>query len=139
MAQYITGDELAAIIKSDQVPGKDYLVVDVRDDDYAGGNIVKGQNWPSQDFYGKVGRLVGETKDVKTVVFHCALSQVRGPKMARIYGETRDRLQAAGADSAHQVLVLQGGFTQFQAKFKDDPKLVENWDKSVWEGFEDWS
>ncbi|KAJ7625317.1 hypothetical protein DFH06DRAFT_1229136 [Mycena polygramma] len=37
--KYISGDELAEIIKSDKVAHQDYLVVDVRDDDYAGGNI----------------------------------------------------------------------------------------------------
>jgi rhodanese-related sulfurtransferase len=66
--------ELAAIIKSDKT---DYLVVDVRDDDYAGGNIINAQNWPSHNFNWKVNELVEKTKDVKTVVFHCALSQIR--------------------------------------------------------------
>jgi len=134
MVKYITGDELAAIIKSDKVPLKDYIVVDVRDDDYGGGNILKGQNWPSHNFSWKVDQLVEKTKDVKTVVFHCALSQIRGPKAARIYEETRNNLQA---DGQHEVLVLRGGFTQFQAKYKDDPALVENWDKDIWDS--EWS
>jgi len=129
MIKYITGDELAAIIKSDQVPLKDYIVVDVRDDDYAGGNIVMGQNWPSQNFNLRVHELVEKTKGVKTVVFHCALSQIRGPQAARIYA---DKLQVRGADTEHDVFVLRGGFTQFQAKYQDDPALVENWDKDVW-------
>ncbi|KIM89507.1 hypothetical protein PILCRDRAFT_813443 [Piloderma croceum F 1598] len=133
MVKYITGDELAALIKSDKVPSKDYLVVDVRDDDYAGGNILNGQNWPSQDFGQKVGELVEKTKDAKTVVFHCALSQVRGPKAARIYEEARNNLQGRGA---HEVFVLRGGFSQFQAKYKDDPALVENWDKNIWAEWE---
>jgi len=55
-----------------------------------------------------------------------------GPKAARVYAETRDSLEAEGKDKAHEVLILQGGFTDFQAKFKDDPLLVENWDKDVW-------
>ena len=65
------------MIKSDKVPSKDYLVVDVRDDDYAGGHILNGQNWPSQSFMQKVDEFVEKTKNTKTVVFHCALSQVR--------------------------------------------------------------
>jgi len=130
MVKEITGDELAAIIKSDK---KDYLVVDVRDDDYAGGNIIRGQNWPSREFSWKVNELVKQTKDVKTVVFHCAVSQIRGPKAAQIYEETQKSLQEPGADSqGPEVLVLRGGFAQFQAKYKDDPALVENWDKDVW-------
>ena len=41
-------------------------------------------------------------------------------------------LQAEGEDIPHEVLVLRGGFSDFQAKFKDDPQLVENWDAEVW-------
>lgn len=121
MVKYITGDvrfpaaginiqsfhdlpqELAAIIKSDQIPLKHYLVIDVRDDDYAGGNILKVQNWPSRRFERKVHELVENTKDINTVIFHCSFSQerlvespfnpcwitgdismARGPKAARV-------------------------------------------------------
>jgi len=98
---------------------------------------VKGQNWPSHNFMWKVDELVEKTKDVKTVVFHCALSQVRGPKAARIYEETRSQLQGQSTDSPHEILVLRGGFSKFQAKFKDDAALVEGWDKDVWA--EEWS
>lgn len=30
------------------------------------------------------------------------------------------------------MYVLSGGFQDFQAKFKNDPELVENWSKEVW-------
>ncbi|KAI0074113.1 Rhodanese-like protein [Panus rudis PR-1116 ss-1] len=130
--KYISADELAAVIKSDKVPRKDYFIVDVRDDDWRGGNIKGAHNAPSYDFLAKVDDLVQQTKDIPMVVFHCALSQVRGPKAARIYAETRNLLQSKGQDIPHQVYVLRGGFSDFQAKYKDDPDLVENWDKEVW-------
>jgi len=129
--KYITSDELAAIIKSDKIPLKDYLVVDVRDDDYAGGNILMGQHWPSHNFSWKVNELVENTKSVKTIVFHCALSQIRGPKAARIYEETCSL--RPDSDGKPEVFVLRGGFRQFQAKYKDDPDLVENLEEEVWE------
>ncbi|KAJ8468892.1 hypothetical protein ONZ51_g9353 [Trametes cubensis] len=132
MLKYISPDELAAIIKSDKVPGKDYCVIDVRDDDWAGGNIKGAQNAPSSQFYVHVHDLVQKTKNVPMVVFHCALSQVRGPKAARIYAQARDQLEGDGEDIPHQVLILRGGFSDFQAKYKDDPELVENWSKEVW-------
>jgi len=131
--KYITHDALAAIIKSDKVPCKDYIVVDVRDDDWVGGNIKNSHNIPSNEFLRSVDDLVKNTQDVPTVIFHCALSQVRGPKAARIYQEARYKRQKEGTDdNPHDVLVLQGGFLQFQTKFKDDADLVENWDKAVW-------
>jgi rhodanese-related sulfurtransferase len=72
-----TRQELAAIIKGDKVADKDYLVVDVRDDDYVGGNIKSSYNLPSRVFTKNVDELVRKTKDVPVVIFHCALSQER--------------------------------------------------------------
>nr|GAT52251.1 predicted protein [Mycena chlorophos] len=137
MTKYITGDELAKLIKTEgKLAEKDYLVVDVRDDDFFGGNIVNARNIPSRQFSVAVYDLANKSKDVGTVVFHCALSQVRGPKAARMYAETRQNLHIPGEQ---QVLVLNGGFTEFQRKFKDDPILVEKWDRETWENAEDWS
>jgi rhodanese-related sulfurtransferase len=64
-------------MKSDKVAKKEFLVVDVRDDDYAGGNIKGSLNQPSGEFLMNVDRLVKQTKDVPMVIFHCALSQIR--------------------------------------------------------------
>ncbi|KAG5646517.1 hypothetical protein DXG03_003284 [Asterophora parasitica] len=106
-------------MKSDKIPGKDFIVVDVRDDDYPGGNVKGSLNKPSNGFLTSVDDLVKDTKDVPL-----------------IYDETRKEVLKNG-DIPHEVAVLRGGFTQFQAKFKDDPTLVENWDKEVWE--QEWS
>ena len=73
----VTPQELATIIKSDKVPWKDYCVIDVRDDDWHGGNIKGAHNSQSHGFLLKVDDLVSRTKNVPMVVFHCALSQVR--------------------------------------------------------------
>ncbi|KAJ3513430.1 hypothetical protein NMY22_g15045 [Coprinellus aureogranulatus] len=135
--KYMTADELAALIKSPTTPDKpkDFLVVDVRDDDFAGGNIVGALNHPSSKFMLTVHDLVEKTRKEghKKVVFHCALSQVRGPKAARIYEETRKNLYPDEADDV-EVVVLRNGFQGFQAQFKDDPVLVENWEESYWNG-----
>lgn len=69
--------ELSNIIKSDKRPGKDYLVVDVRDSDFIGGNIVNCRHLPSNTFFDKLDALVRETKNMPQVIFHCALSQSR--------------------------------------------------------------
>ena len=60
-----------------KVPRKDFIVVDVRDDDYAGGNIIGSLNQPSSKFLMNVDGLVKQTKEVPLVIFHCAFSQVR--------------------------------------------------------------
>jgi Rhodanese-like domain len=56
-------------------------VVDVRDDDYEGGHIKGSMNVPSHGFPDRVDKLVDELHDNEAVVFHCALSQLRGPSV----------------------------------------------------------
>ena len=56
---------------------KDYCIVDVRDDDFCGGNIRGAHNLPSSSFMASVDELVQRTRDVPIVIFHCALSQAR--------------------------------------------------------------
>ncbi|KAH9179199.1 Rhodanese-like domain-containing protein [Lactarius sanguifluus] len=129
--KYISADELSAIIKSNKLPRKDYIVVDVRDSDFIGGHIKNCHNSPSTTFLDKLDDLVKDTKDIPQVIFHCALSQQRGPKAARQYNDRRNQLRNDN-DTPHEVFVLHGGFTEFQEKFKGDPQLVENWNKDIW-------
>ncbi|KAG8682157.1 hypothetical protein FRC08_015151 [Ceratobasidium sp. 394] len=132
--RYISPAELSELMKSDKKPMTDYVVVDVRDDDFSGGNIVGCVRAPSNTYLTTVDELVmTKTKDVPKLIFHCALSQLRGPKAARIYAETRNNRLNPGETSQQEIFVLRGGFTTFQALFKNDPALVEKWDKEVWE------
>lgn len=91
-------EELMDLIRdSNKQPGKDYVIVDVRGDDYVvrirngclvyrilkllllqGGHIPGAINVPSNEMYDKANDLITEYKDVPKIYFHCALSQVRG-------------------------------------------------------------
>ncbi|WWD16147.1 hypothetical protein CI109_100572 [Kwoniella shandongensis] len=133
--KYITADELAEIIKSKPASAlKDFAVVDVRDSDFAGGNIVSALNYPSDTFHATVDELVKKLEPVPKVIFHCALSQARyielflGPKAARIYAEIRAQ-QVPNPSTAQQVYVLRDGFSGFQSKFRHDPELIEKFNK----------
>lgn len=140
--RYITGKELAELIKSGKEPLKDYVVVDVRDHDFEGGNIVSCMRSPSEKFEEDLDGLVEKTKDVPRVIFHCTLSQQRGPKAALTYAKRRQAEKVAATDpdapqpeqpqDEQEILVLRGGFAEFQSAFKNDPLLVEKWRKEVW-------
>lgn len=67
-------------------------VIDVRDDDYIGGHIKGSQNVPSHKLDALLPTLVRQLQDKETVVFHCALSQQRGPSAALKYIRERERL-----------------------------------------------
>ncbi|KAG9020612.1 hypothetical protein FS837_008048 [Tulasnella sp. UAMH 9824] len=43
-----------------------------------------------------------------------------------------DATQPEQPKDEQEVIVLRGGFTEFQSAFKDDPELVEKWRKEVW-------
>ena len=88
------------------------------DDDFEGGNIVSARNHPSARFADEVQDLVyGPLKEYKQVVFHCHLSQQRGPKAAGQYAQARQAADKQKLDD-QQVLVLRGGFSEFQDKYK---------------------
>lgn len=74
--------------------------------------------------------LVAQNQDIGKVIFHCALSQVRGPKSARIYN---DALNLTENENGQEVYVLRGGFTEFQRFYRDDSKLVEAFNKELWD------
>lgn len=81
-------------------------------------------------------------RDKETVVFHCALSQVRGPGAALRYLRERERLlgpsetkSGDGEDNGQEqkVYVLSQGFVGWQQKYGTDERLTEDYVKELWE------
>jgi rhodanese-related sulfurtransferase len=130
----ISREELASLIK-DKNPSM--AVIDVRDTDYIGGHIAGGTNIPSDTHDYKMPELVRTLAGKETVVFHCALSQQRGPKAALRYLRERERMggkngeaevvegkdgkEGEGKDGkegvkvkGQRVYVLDGGFVKWQ-------------------------
>ncbi|TXT13639.1 hypothetical protein VHUM_01006 [Vanrija humicola] len=121
--------DLAAILKSEPEGAfKSWAVIDVRDSDFAGGNIVGAANYPSESFLAEVDALVRRAENEGTLTADCALSQVRGPKAARRYAEARE-FQLKDAAPAQEILVLRQGFEGFQSRYRDDKALVEKFNK----------
>ncbi|KAK3323781.1 phosphoprotein phosphatase-like protein [Cercophora scortea] len=132
-------------------------IIDVRDDDYIGGHIKGAQNVPSRTLEAMYPTLVRQLQDKETVVFHCALSQVRGPSAALRYIRERDRILAAQAKRAkkaassnaetasgedeksspptmeQKVYVLDRGFVGWQEVFGEDKRLTEGYSKELWQ------
>ncbi|KAK0118419.1 hypothetical protein ONS95_012706 [Cadophora gregata] len=79
-------------------PPSNIAIIDVRDDDHIGGHIKHSIHAPSTTLDTKIPELVRKLKDKDTVVFHCALSQQRGPSAALRYIRERDRLLGLSAN-----------------------------------------
>lgn len=108
---YISRHQLAPLVR-EQNAG--LAVIDVRDSDYIGGHIRGCQNVPTATHDYRIPELVRTLKDKDTVVFHCALSQQRGPSSALKYLRERERLQGKDAEGKQKVYVLDGGFSKWQ-------------------------
>ena len=82
--------------------------------------------------------LCRRVKDTKTVVFHCMLSQQRGPSAALKYLRERDEIlkglgETGPLDGPQEVYVLDRGFQGWQEKYGEDERLTEGYVKDLWE------
>ncbi|KAG8531695.1 uncharacterized protein KY384_003327 [Bacidia gigantensis] len=135
-------------------------VIDVRDDDYIGGHISSSIHAPTNTHDHKIPELVRKLADQEIVVFHCALSQQRGPGAALRYMRERQARGEKGELSGgvmtetkkggnetvevsdpkkgeQEVYVLDRGFVGWvQQGYGRDQKLTEGFRKEVWEDYE---
>lgn len=114
-----------------------FAIVDVRDSDYIGGHIKGCYHYPSGNFQEKLPELRQRLLDsgIEDVVFHCALSQVRGPKLTLRFLRSVAELEESQRKpfDLMNVWVLQGGFTSWQALYGGDESVTEDYKKDLWE------
>jgi Cdc25 family phosphatase len=130
--------------------------------DHIGGHIKHAQHIASATLDHRIPELVRKLQGTETVVFHCALSQQRGPRAALLYLRERERLlgpapgklqmrnkeeemnkqgesewedveDAEKEDVKEQkVYVLDRGFVGWQEQFGTDPRLTEGYRREIW-------
>ncbi|KAG6012652.1 hypothetical protein E4U54_007375 [Claviceps lovelessii] len=121
-------------------PNPSYAIIDVRDEDFIGGHIKGCVNIPTLQLDAMMPTLVRKLKETKTVIFHCALSQQRGPSAALKYLREKDELlKTLGKESEgtveQEVLVLDRGFVGWQQTYGDDERLTEGYVKDIWDNY----
>ncbi|KAL0768690.1 hypothetical protein CaCOL14_007998 [Colletotrichum acutatum] len=141
--QRISAAKLSTLLLAEQAAGTSSVaVVDVRDDDYLGGHIKGCINMPSRSLDATMPTLMRRLEGKKTVVFHCALSQQRGPSAALRYLRERDQSLSSMTNSGstedsasaepQTVYVLDRGFVGWQDKYGEDERLTEGYSKELW-------
>ncbi|CAN1770629.1 Dual specificity phosphatase Cdc25 [Linum perenne] len=117
---YLTSTELLSL--KDR---PDLAVIDVRDDERIDdGHIAGSLHYASGSFGDRMPDLLQEVKGKDTLVFHCALSQVRGPTCARRLANYLDELKAE--TGVKNVMVLERGFNGWEASGKPVCHCAEN-------------
>jgi len=100
-----------------------YTILDVRSDDFSGGNIPNAVNIPSHE-YTKIKEFI---KDKNNIIVHCMYSSVRGVGVVkRLTNDFPDK----------NIILLDGGFNKyfnFIINNKDiDISYIENLNRSLW-------
>ena len=117
---------------------KSCLIIDVRDDDFKGGNLIGCVHFPSQDWPESLDSIldyINERKPVETIIFHCYESSMRGPFCAREFIHYVNRDTEEGGKGAQirehvkQVRILRGGFKEMKLRYleQNDPPILENY------------
>lgn len=143
--QRISPNSLASLLLSPDTASK-VAVIDVRDSDHLGGHI-KSSHWiPLNELDARIPELMRLHRDKDHVVFHCMLSQQRGPSAALKFARAmrdkeekeRKELEKQGKEGEpvrkqSNVYVLEGGFGMWQARYGEDERLTEGYVKDLWE------
>jgi rhodanese-related sulfurtransferase len=149
----ITPQALATLVL--EKPNK-IAIIDVRDSDHIGGHIKSSEWIPTNQLDVRIPELLRAHRDKEKMVFHCMLSQQRGPNAAlKVARAMRDMAEKEGKEKAGKesngrtqqgeedeqkkqkmpdVCVLEGGFAAWQARYSENEKLTEGYVKDLWEG-----
>lgn len=145
--KFVKPIDLANSLRQDSVTT---TVIDVRDNDHIGGHI-KGSQWiPINQLEARMPELLRIYQNSDRIVFHCMLSQQRGPKAALAYArakayEVAKKRAAEGKEGVEvveenmgqigdqQVCVLEGGFQNWQTFYGPDETLTESYVKDLWQ------
>lgn len=122
---YVRASKLHELLSSDETRSGT-LVVDVRDEDRAGGHVAGSLHVPSESFHHDIERVRLAARGKQIVVFHCMQSQQRGPRCAMIMAQAVAKQQqeeenaaaASGSASATAtaeafppIVILEDGFS----------------------------
>lgn len=90
-------------------------IIDVRDDDHVGGHINSSTHVPSLSLDYRIPELVRTMAGKEVVIFHCALSQQRGPTAALRYmreKESKMKRGDAGKETGPPAIGVKNGSIQ---------------------------
>ncbi|OAY63600.1 arsenate reductase 2.2 isoform X1 [Ananas comosus] len=105
---YITPSQLISITRNPKI-----AIIDVRDEERSyDAHIAGSLHFPSDTFSERLPDLLRSVRGRDTLVFHCALSKVRGPSCARLFLDYLSETKDAGIKN---VMILERGFNGWQA------------------------
>ncbi|KAF9872562.1 arsenate reductase [Colletotrichum karsti] len=128
----IEADEVMKLLEAQAAAGSDssreFLLVDVRRNDWEGGTISTSINFPAQTLYQTrpVIHQLCKQAGVKRVIFYCGSSNGRGPRSANWLQDYFDEI----GETAVQAVILKGGIKGWVRKYGG--RMMDWYDEQAW-------
>ncbi|KAL3296862.1 Rhodanese-like protein [Colletotrichum asianum] len=128
----IEADEVMALLEARaaavQDSPRDFLLVDVRRNDWEGGTISTSINFSAQTLYQTrpVIHELCKQAGVKRVIFYCGSSNGRGPRSANWLQDYFDDV----GETAVQAVILKGGIKGWVRKYGG--RMMDWYDEKAW-------
>ena len=127
----LSREQLSALLLSHDA--SKLAIIDVRDDDHVGGHIRSSTHVPSSSLDYRIPEIVRTMAAKEIVVFHCALSQQRGPAAAlRYMREKESRMENGKLDketSPPGIGIKQGSVQKVSSPASKEQEIREEIDK----------
>ncbi|KAK7985856.1 hypothetical protein PG988_003478 [Apiospora saccharicola] len=115
---------------------EDFVLIDLRRNDYEGGTIRGSINLPAQSLYLTIPRLykLFQKAGVKKAIWYCGSSSGRGTRAA---GWFQDYLDDQG-DKEMGSMILKGGIKGWATAAGDEfVQWMDGYDEAVWQGLKE--
>ncbi|KAL5333256.1 Rhodanese-like domain-containing protein [Aspergillus crustosus] len=116
-----------------RTPASDFLLVDLRRNDFEGGTIRGSVNLPAQSLYPTLGTVftLVRSAGVRDVVFYCGSSTGRGTRAAGWFTDYLNEKEIP--ESEVKSWRLEGGIKGWVKAGEEYRALVDGFEESVWE------
>ncbi|KAI1437368.1 Rhodanese-like domain-containing protein [Xylaria sp. CBS 124048] len=113
--------------------GRDFVLIDLRRNDYEGGTIRGAINLPAQSLFPTIPTLyqLFKSAGLKQVIWYCGSSQGRGTRAACWF---QDHIQAQG-DKEMQSMILLGGIKGWVTAGEEYVKAMDGYAAEYWSQF----
>ncbi|KXX77807.1 Arsenical-resistance protein 2 [Madurella mycetomatis] len=130
-ATTISREEVLAMLKATPLGSRDFILVDLRRNDFEGGTIRGSINLPAQSLYPTLPTLYAMFKaaGLRKIIFYCGSSHGRG---SRATGWLADHISSAG-DTSMQSLALAGGIKGWANAGAEYVEWMDEYNAAAWE------
>ncbi|KAJ9611608.1 hypothetical protein H2200_004792 [Cladophialophora chaetospira] len=131
----LTREELLGKLKAGEKGGREFLLVDLRRDDFKGGTISSSLNLPAQTLYPSLPtlyNLCAHSETTRTVIFYCGSSSGRGTRAASWFADYIDDVAASGEEVKVESVILKAGIKGWVAGGEEYIEWMEGFEEGVW-------